>query len=292
MGRSSKVAPAPQSNGIDSDIVVTQPGDDEHTQEHSPRNEDDTPARSIPADLCMCCFLPAACLLSWVQVQENTEAVSLHYGKYTGTVRKTGCHFINYCGRELRIVSIAAQSIDLPLMKVLDGNGNPLLVSGLVVFHVRHTKRAAIDVADVTEYVTLQATAVLKRVVSQYPYERSAGDTVSCSLQSDAAEVEGALRDVLQCRIELAGCVCESFQLNEVSFAPEIAAMMLKRQAAEALIQARQAIVRGAVGISLNALKQLAAEGLLMSSEEASSLVSKLLVVSSGDRDSLPSMNT
>lgn len=142
------------------------------------QDRDDTPSRSLPAEICMYCFFPVACVLSWVSVQQKTEAVTLHFGKYTGTAREPGCHFINVFGRDLRFISTAAQSIDLPLLKALDVNGNPLLVSAMVVFHVRHTKRAAIDVVNVNEFVKLQATAVLKRIAARYPYEHSTGISI------------------------------------------------------------------------------------------------------------------
>lgn len=99
----------------------------------------------------------------------------MHFGTYTGTRKEPGCHFINCFGREIRVISTAAQSIDLPQTKILDKNGNPLLVSAIIVYHVVNTKRAAIDVANAYQFVSLQATAVLKQIVSQYPYEASKG---------------------------------------------------------------------------------------------------------------------
>jgi len=215
----------------------------------------------------------------------------MHYGTYTGTYTEPGCTFINCWGRELRTVSTAAQSIDLPSTKIIDKNGNPLLVSAIIVYHIVNTRRAALDVLNARHFISLQATAVLKQIVSQYPYEDRNPDgreEGSLCLKTEANEIGHQLRTKLQDKIAQAGAVCQSFQLNEISFAPEIAANMLKRQAAEALVQARELIVRGAVGISLQAVEELAKGGLEFSQEEQCRLVSNLLVVTCGDNDAQP----
>lgn len=237
---------------------------------------------------CICC--PLTALGSWIPVQTRTEAVVLHFGALTGVYATPGCHFINCWGRDIRVISTAAQSIDLKKTKILDKNGNPLLVSAIIVYHIVDTKRAAIDVANANQFVQLQATAVLKQIVSQYPYESPDGKDHEISLKTEALEVGHQLRTTLQDKIAQAGAVCQSFQLNEISFAPEIAANMLKRQAAEALVQARELIVKGAVGISLKAIDELERGGLKMSDEAQTRLVSNLLVVTCGEHDAQPTV--
>lgn len=119
-------------------------------------------------------------------------------------------------------------------------------------------------------------------------YESKEGEVGGVCLKTEALEVGHQLRTTLQDKIAQAGAVCQSFQLNEISFAPEIAANMLKRQAAEALVQARELIVKGAVGISLKAIEELAKGGLTMTNEEQCRLVSNLLVVTCGEHDAQP----
>lgn len=293
------------STKADEAVVETQPGASLLPYDQQPNanllpydqvalgdtEDDDEIGSSSLATACMYLCLPPTLLCSWVAVQQRTEAVVLHYGTYTGTVKEPGCHFINCCGRELRMISTAAQSIDLPQTKILDKNGNPLLVSAIIVYHVVNTKRAAIDVQNAYQFVSLQATAVLKQIVSQYPYESPKGEEHETSLKTEAVEIGHRLRSTLQGKIAQAGCVCQSFQLNEISFAPEIAANMLKRQAAEALVQARELIVQGAIGISLTAVQELEKGGLKLTPEQQANLVSSLLVVTCGDQDAQPVLN-
>jgi regulator of protease activity HflC (stomatin/prohibitin superfamily) len=129
--------------------------------------------------LCQCiACCPLTMMCSWVPIATRTELVVLNYGSYTGTYKVPGCTFINCWGREMHVISTAAQSIDLAVTKILDKNGNPLLVSAIIVYHIVNTKRAALDVNDSAQFVRLQAMAVLKRIVSQYV---AASITSSCT---------------------------------------------------------------------------------------------------------------
>jgi hypothetical protein len=124
----------------------------------------------------------------------------------------------------------------------------------------------------------------------RYPYEPPTDDKDAESLKTETAQISDLLCAMLQTKISQAGAVCQSFQLNEISFAPEIAASMLKRQAAEALVQAREVIVEGAVDISLKAVHKLEQGGLKMTPEQTANLVASLLVVTVGDRDAQPTL--
>lgn len=178
------------------------------------------------------------CLNSCFILPERTSMVQLFFGNYNGTITEPGCYCRNSCFVELRKVSTATISVDLPNVKVADSRGNPLMVSGVVTYEVQNSRRAAIDVADPFHYVANQAPAVLKRVISQFPYQSASPDE-PC-LRTETHVVSAMMRDALQNRCNIAGIRIESFAINELSYAPEIAQSMLKRQQADALIDARQ----------------------------------------------------
>jgi hypothetical protein len=163
-----------------------------------------------------CCPLTMVC--SWVPIATRTELVVLNYGSYTGTYKAPGCTFINCWGREMHVISTAAQSIDLAVTKILDKNGNPLLVSAIIVYHIVNTKRAALDVKDSAQFVRLQAMAVLKRIVSQYV---AASITMQLSMhqfQFDALFVN-SVRPVCEQCVPVRGytSICSSFSFKHCS---------------------------------------------------------------------------
>jgi len=242
----------------------------------------------------MCCPLIMPC--SFFTVEQNTEVVTLHCGAYSGVYRQPGCFFLNPCGVEKIVVSKAKISIDLPNTKVIDLNGNPLIVSGVVVYYWSDTRKAALDIAAREMFVSNQAQAVLKSIVSQYPYEhledKSDSDTESHSqeehdnkpcLKTDAQTITDHLVRTLQHRVDIAGAKVDSFRFNEISYAPEIAQGMLKKQQAEAIVQSRSTLVRGAVSIASATMSKLAKRNIKMDHQEQTRLVSNLLTVVCAD---------
>jgi len=225
-------------------------------------------------------------------VQEQEEVVLLNFGKYTGTVRTPGCHFANFCGRDIRRVSKQKISIDLPETKVVDRNGNPLRISAIVVFSIVNSKRAAIDVQNCNQFVFNQSQAVMKQIVSQYPYEHlnEEEDHLPC-LKTEAEEISHKLVGALQEKVNIAGAQVLSFQFNELSYAPEIAAGMLKKQQAMATVAARKTIVEGAVEIAYGAVQKLSAKGIHMDGAEQTRLVSNLLTVICAETEVQPTLN-
>jgi len=239
----------------------------------------------------LCCPLVFPC--SFLTVGQNTEIVTLHCGKLSGLYQQPGCFFVNPCGVEKIIISKAKISMDLPNTKVIDFNGNPIIVSGVVVFHWSDTTKAALDVVNREQFVSNQAQAVLKSIVSQYPYEHlddkstesdeeSHEDYRPC-LKTDTTAITDHLVQTLQLRVSLSGAHIDSFRFNEISYAPEIAQGMLKKQQAEAIVQARSTLVRGAVSIATSTMARLQKRNVKMDHTEQTRLVSNLLTVVCAD---------
>jgi regulator of protease activity HflC (stomatin/prohibitin superfamily) len=254
--------------------------------------EDLDPSQSSPLSLVLgvACF-PLTLACSWFTVQEQEEIVVLNFGKYTGTETSPGIHFNNCFGRELRRVSTQKKSIDLPTTKVVDGNGNPLLVSAIVVYNVVNSKRACIDMNNPDAYVKNQARAVMRQVVCKFPYEHLKDQESGPTLKGESAAIGNRLVEILQRKVAIAGAKVLSFQFDEISYAPEIAQGMLKRQQAMATVAARTTIVNGAVEIAHGAITQLEARGTQIEPSERGKIVANLLTVIAGESSVQPVMN-
>lgn len=198
-----------------------------------------------------------------------------------------GCYCRNSCTVEVRRVSTALTSIDLPNIKVIDYSGNPVMVSAVVTFEVTDARKAAIEVQNPFSYVKDQAPAVLKRVVSEYPYEPRSDNPELPSLRTETEIVSSRMRNQLQEKVSKAGVRVESFLLNELSYAPEVAQAMLKRQQASALVEARHTLVNGAIDITNDALGRI---GDQLAPGDKSKLLSNMLVVLVGDKDATPTI--
>jgi regulator of protease activity HflC (stomatin/prohibitin superfamily) len=172
-------------------------------------------------------------------------------------------------------VSTKKVSVDLANVKVADGNGNPLLLSGVVTYVIKDSKKAALDVENYSTFLLTQGTAVMKQVASMYPYESRNGEP---SLKSEAAHLRQALVSNLQTRVECAGISVLNFEFNDLAYSPEIAQVMLVRQQAEALIDARKVIAEGAVGIVHNTIQGLAKQNINLSDKDKVQLASNLVV--------------
>lgn len=234
---------------------------------------------STPLDLCIpfnTCFI----------VPERSSVVELFFGKYHGTINRPGFYCRTTCFFELRSVNTDLVTYDLENTKVLDANGSPIIVSGIITYDIVNARRATIDVNDAHKFVRDQAPTVLKRVVSVFPYESNDGD-VPC-LRRDTGVVCERMKEALQKMVQVAGVRVESFNINELSYAPEIAQAMLKRQQADALISARKAVVEGASNIALGAVQNLSEH---LTEQQKSSLLSSLLIVLVGEKETTPTLS-
>ena len=224
-------------------------------------------------------FFPITILGSWVVVHPQEEAVVLMWGKLHRLYDRPGLYWCNMWGRKVIKISTKKQAIDIPRSVVADGNGNPIVVAGVVTYHFTDTKKAALEVEEAPGFVKTQALAVLKQLCSRYPYEAKEGE----SLKSEAEGIGGEMVRLLQSKVDVAGAEVQSFELSDLTYAPEIAGAMLVRQQAQALVDARKTIVEGAVEIVAEAVQMLDDRGLGLPAGEQPRMVSNLLTVICGD---------
>jgi len=219
-------------------------------------------------------------------LQEREEAVILRWGRYETTVVDPGIHFSNCCGRGMIRVLKTKKTIDLPREKIVDGNGTPLIISGIVTYYFDNPKRFALNVENAFQFIQNQATAVMKQIVSRYPYESQKGHC----LKNESEQIGNELVAVLQKKVDVTGAKIVSFQFNEMSYAPEIAAGMLKRQQAGALIEARNIIVKGAVDIAYGVVTELEGKGIEMQPSEKVRIVTNLVSIMTGEQEVTPTI--
>lgn len=196
------------------------------------------------------------CLRGAFTLQPNEAAVMIFFGSYAGTARHAGFHWANpLCVR--RRLSLRAQNLTTPILKVNDGRGNPIEIGAVVVWRVQDTARAMFEVEDHCDYVKLQCESSLREVASRYAYE-SADDTLVGArvrtLRGDADRISDMLRVAIQSRVRMAGIAVDEARIAHIAYAPEIAQAMLRRQQADAVLAARRKLVEGAVGMVESAL--------------------------------------
>lgn len=225
---------------------------------------------------------------SMLTVPPRHAAVTTVFGRFLGSFKQPGLYWVNPCGLSVRMISTMNHGIELQSVKVADGAGNPLVISGVVTYCVVDATRAALDVEHVSQYVQVQAHATLKRVASRYPYVTYDG---SPSLKSEAVGLSGDLVQMLQEKVTVCGVRVLSFDLSDLSYASEIAGQMLQRQQAQAVVDARSIIVQGAVGICHETLENLAARGYQLTPAEQARITHNLLTVIASERTAVPTLN-
>eukprot|EP00929_Paragymnodinium_shiwhaense_P003117 TRINITY_DN103513_c0_g1_i1.p1 TRINITY_DN103513_c0_g1~~TRINITY_DN103513_c0_g1_i1.p1 ORF type:complete len:306 (+),score=53.34 TRINITY_DN103513_c0_g1_i1:74-919(+) len=246
----------------------------------------------------ICCPDPKSCLLSTVcvpawlgackVVNARENAVVLIWGDYAGTITQPGCHCVNPCGTEFRQVSTARQTLDIKDIKCSDSKGNPIFVSGNLAYMVYSAKRACLDVTNVKEYISQQAPMVMRKICSKYPYDSVSGPSLRG--HSGDETVSDDLRRVMQVKASDAGVQILQYEITDLSYAPEIAAAMLQKQQAEAMVEARQVVVQSAVDISSSAIKRMKGLGHSITPAGEERIISSLLTVICGDRGAQPTV--
>ena len=224
-------------------------------------------------------------------IQPNESYVLILFGKYVGTVKKDGWHWANpfYTKKKL---SLRSRNLNGEKLKVNDEMGNPIEIAAVIVWRVENTAEAIFDVENYSDYVKVQSESALRHLAGMYPYDNTE-DNHTLSLRGSSDEVSDALKNELQQRLGKAGVIVEEARLSHLAYAPEIAAAMLQRQQAAAIISARQKIVEGAVGMVQMALKKLSEDEIVeLDEERKAAMVSNLLVVLCGERSTQPVINT
>lgn len=222
-------------------------------------------------------------------VQPNQGAVLTLFGKYAGTVREPGLRWANPFYRKQKI-SLRVRNFETNHLKVNDKDGNPIEIAAVVVWLVVDTAEAAFQVDNYENYVHVQSESALRSLAGAYAYD--AHDEGSESLRGTTQSVAEHLKREIQERFSKAGVQATEARITHLAYAPEIAAAMLQRQQASAIIAARQKIVEGAVGMVEMALDMLSAKQVVQLDEERkATMVSNLLVVLCGERGTQPIVN-
>lgn len=212
------------------------------------------------------------------------------FGRYHGTIRASGLHWVNPFARR-RKVSTRVRNHETPIAKVNDSDGNPVEIAAVVVWQVDDTAKALYAVEDFTHFVATQTETAVRHTASSYPYD-SRG-TGALSLRDNAEEITERLSAEIAQRVRPAGVTIIESRLTRLSYAPEIAQAMLRQQQATAVVAARQRIVEGAVGMVELALQRLEERDVVeLDEERKAAMVSNLLVVLCSEQATQQVVNT
>jgi regulator of protease activity HflC (stomatin/prohibitin superfamily) len=247
-----------------------------------------------------------------LQLEPNEARVTTWFGKYAGTFAQTGFYWINpFYGTKK--VSLRARNLDAEPIKVNDKTGNPVMIGLVLVWKLKDTYKALFEVDSQTmaanpnsvgsdtkglmnaleNFVRVQSDAALRQVAGQYAYDDEDTKAGEPTLRSSADEINEQLEQKLDERLALAGIEVVEARINYLAYAPEIAAVMLRRQQASAIITAREKIVEGAVSMVKMALDKLSSEEIVeLDDDKKAAMVSNLLVVLCGDESAQPVVNT
>lgn len=267
------------------------------------------------------------CFCGLKALRPNEAYIFTLFGKYYGTLKESGFYWINpfvsvvspkssaapmpapaeassmgtksingtaaVAVRREYSISTKIQTLVNDTQKVNDLLGNPIIIGAIVVWKVVDPTRAVFMVDDYREYLSSQADSIIRNVARLYPYDVIDDKEEVQTLRASAAEIAERMQDELQAAVKDAGLEVIDVRLNQLSYAPEIAAAMLQRQQAVAVIAARQKIVEGAVSMVRMALDQLKSEEIVdLDDERKAQMVSNLLVVLCGNKDAQPVLNS
>ena len=256
-----------------------------------------------------------ASLIMWsgmMMLEPNEARVTTWFGKYSGTFAQTGFFWINPFF-SMKKVSLRARNLDAEPIKVNDKTGNPIMIGLVLVWKLKDTYKALFEVDTQTmanvpagqlgtdmrsimnaleRFVRVQSDAALRQVAGQYAYDDEDNEHSELTLRDGGDEINQQLEEKLNERLALAGIEVVEARINYLAYAPEIAAVMLRRQQASAIITAREKIVEGAVSMVKMALEKLSNEEIVeLDDDKKAAMVSNLLVVLCGDDSAQPVVN-
>jgi len=223
-------------------------------------------------------------------LQPNQAAAITLFGDYRGTDRSTGLRWVLPWMIRSK-VSVRANNFISERLKVNDLRGNPIEIAAQIVWRVVDTAQALFDVDDYKEFVKVQVEAAVRTVGSRYPYDDF--EHMEVSLRGNHDEIGGELRKEIIERLHIAGITVDECGFTHLAYAQEIAGAMLRRQQAQAVVAARKTLVEGAVGMVELALDALSEKDVVhLDDERRAAMVSNLMVVLCGERDTQPVVNT
>ena len=251
------------------------------------------------------------CYGGFMQIEPNEARVLIFFGKYNGTVKENGFFWVNplYAKKKL---TLRARNFDAEPIKVNDKSGNPIMIGQIIVWKVVDTYKASFDIDNTSKmvagiasnsvndkmkayenFVQVQSDAALRFVAGMYTYDDSNNNDEELTLRSGGEEMNEILEKQLNERLALAGIEVLEARINYLAYAPEIAAVMLRRQQASAIISAREKIVDGAVGMVKLALHKLSEENVIeLDDDKKAAMVTNLLVVLCSDEPAQPIINS
>lgn len=250
-------------------------------------------------------------MCGFIMIEPNEARVMLFFGKYHGTFKKVGYSWVNpfYSVKKL---SLRARNIDAEPIKVNDKQGNPVMIGMVLVWKLKDTYKAMFEIDAQTmasnaasvgvnvnsmmrafeNFVKIQGDAALRQMAGQYAYDNT-DNKDELTLRSGGDEINEVLKSELEERLTMAGIEVVEARINYLAYAPEIAAVMLRRQQADAIIAAREKIVEGAVSMVKMALDKLAEGGVIeLDDDKKAAMISNLMVVLCGDDTAQPVVNT
>ena len=249
-----------------------------------------------------------------MQLEPNEARVMLFFGKYKGTFTKVGFYWVNPF-LSAKKLSMRARNLDVEPIKVNDKTGNPVMIGLMLVWKLKDTYKAMFEIDSQTmaqsgnqnavgnsvssimkafeNFVKVQSDAALRQTAGLYAYDDNGNETEALTLREGGDEINQQLEDKLNERLSMAGIEIVEARINYLAYAPEIAAVMLRRQQAEAIISAREKIVEGAVSMVKMALDKLSDEQVVeLDDDKKAAMVSNLMVVLCADEPAQPVMNT
>ena len=261
-------------------------------------------------------ILSIICICGFILVEPGQARVLLFFGKYRGTFTQPGYYWLNPFISQKKL-SLRVRNLDAEPIKVNDKTGNPIMIGMVLVWKLKDTYKAIFEIDTQTmaegsvgqagvgasaaqvmnmlgRFVQIQADAALRQVAGQYAYDEDEDDNNSKkTLRDGSDEINKELETRIDERLAMAGIEVVEARINYLAYAPEIAAVMLRRQQASAIISAREKIVEGAVSMVKMALQKLSDEEVVeLDDDKKAAMVSNLLVVLCGDDTAQPVVNT
>lgn len=226
-----------------------------------------------------------------VIVTPNNAKVLLLFGNYKGSISQSGLFWVNPFYRRIGI-SLRARNFESEKIKVNDKLGNPILISVILVWKVKDTFKASFEVDNYENFIKVQTDSAVRKLAGSFPYDHFEDERATITLSTNFDDVNMALEQEIVDRMEMAGIDVIEARIAYLAYAPEIAHSMLRRQQASAIVAARHKIVEGAVGMVESALTLLSEKQIIeLDEEKKAAMVSNLMVVLCGDRETQPVVN-